>query len=145
MKIKDLLKKKGKEVFTINSDSSLFDCIQLMNKKRIGALVVVDDIEKVVGLVSERDILQAIYNQKSFKTDSTVKEIMTPMAKLITVSAETDVKDVMDLMTNHKIRHLPVMMGKSLEGMVSIGDVVKALLDTARIENEDLQNYIYGN
>jgi len=144
MKVTQLLDQKGKEIFTISESKTTCEAIAKLNEKQIGALIVIDDAGEIAGIISERDILRAAFNTKAELCDHLVKEIMTPKKDLITTEATESVAQVMHKMTEHKIRHLPVLRGKELEGIVSIGDVVKHQLKQALTENEQMKEYIAG-
>jgi IMP dehydrogenase len=115
-----------------------------MNRKMIGILVVLDDSGKLAGVISERDIMRLVESQDSNLWNKPVKAVMTPREKLYTVQKGTHLDDVMGLMTEKRIRHLPVMDGDALMGIISIGDVVKNLFDEAAFTTEQLKNYIQG-
>ncbi|MBN1556655.1 MAG: CBS domain-containing protein [Lentisphaerae bacterium] len=144
MSVKYLLQQKGGEVHAIAPDASLEDCVSRLNEKRIGALVVQDKDGTLQGIVSERDILRAVDEPGGTLAGRTVGDIMTPREKLITTTSAQDVRDVMDTMTHHRIRHVPVLEGDTVVGIVSIGDAVKMLLDEVLTENKQLQGYISG-
>ncbi len=135
-----LEKKKGHEVFKINKNKNVSDCVEVLNSKGVGALVVTDDTEKIVGIVSERDILR-----KGFGCEASVKkvsEIMTEKSKLVTANKDENIVDVMKKLDKYRIRHLPVMDGDKLIGVVSITDVINELMQVNLFENEQLKNYI---
>ncbi|MBU0478461.1 CBS domain-containing protein [bacterium] len=144
MSIKSILQQKGDVVFQIQPDKPLCDCIKLLNEKRIGALMVIDKNSNIHGIISERDILHAAFNTKGQMCDKLVKDIMTPKAKLITAAIEDKIEAIMEIMTNNKIRHIPIMDNEKLLGIVSIGDIVKILLNDAITENKHMKNYISG-
>ncbi|MDO9465237.1 MAG: CBS domain-containing protein [bacterium] len=144
MSIKSILQQKGAVVFQIQPDKPLCDCIKLLNEKRIGALMVIDKNSNIHGIISERDILHAAFNTKEQMCDMLVKDIMTPKAKLITAAIEDKIEAIMEIMTNNKIRHIPIMDNEKLLGIVSIGDIVKILLNDAITENKHMKNYISG-
>ncbi len=144
MSIKSVLKEKGSTVFKIQPDKPLCDCIKLLNEKQIGALMVIDKNNHIHGIVSERDILRVAFDTKGQMCDMLVSDIMTPKAKLITAVIEDKIEIIMENMTNNKIRHIPIMDGEELLGIVSIGDIVKELLDDAVTENKHMKNYISG-
>jgi len=141
MCIRDLLKKKDKKVFTVQVQQTIKEAIRLMNEKRIGALIVVNDSNEVKGIVTERDILIHI---ESFSLSDQIGTIMTPAEKLIIVHEDDSVDYVMNIFTNNKIRHLPVFQDESFTGIISIGDAVKGILSEQRSENKLLHDYITG-
>ena len=141
MLVRDLLKKKDKNVFVIRPDSTIAEAVRMLNEKHIGALIVQDPESRVLGIITERDILSRF---DSLKTESEVSVIMTPAADLIIVH-ETDTVDyAMAIFTINKIRHLPVFENEKLIGLISIGDAVKAVLSEQQAENRYLQDYISG-
>ncbi len=133
-----LEKKKGHDVYKIKDTRKIRECIDTLNSKKVGALVVVDEKDSLKGIVSERDILR-----KGFSNlDKNVSEIMTPASKIITADKDENIVDVMKKFNDNKIRHLPVTDGGKLIGIVSIGDVIDELLQVNLFENEQLKNYI---
>jgi CBS domain-containing protein len=139
-----VLQRKGGKLYKVQLGEKLNDCVSLMNRKKIGILVVLDDNGKLAGVISERDIMRLVESQDSDLWNKPVKAVMTSREKLYTVQKETRLDDVMGLMTEKRIRHLPVLDGEALMGIVSIGDVVKNLLDEAAFTTEQLKNYIQG-
>lgn len=141
MQIKNILAKKGMNVITIRPDQTLRDVVALLAKHKIGVLVVVDASGKPAGIISERDIIRvADQNENFFKT-----RIDTVMTKDVVVgSPDDDLKSVQQTMTQRKFRHLPVMEQGKLIGIISIGDVVKAIVEEYQGEIETLQTQITG-
>ena len=135
-----LEKKKGQEVFSIRQTKPVSDCVDLLNEKGVGCLVVFDDNETLQGIVSERDVLRNGCGCANI--DKKVKDIMTPKEKLITVNKDSTIADVSKKMDENKIRHLPVMDGDKVMGIVSITDVINELRAMRVFENEQLKNYI---
>ena len=140
--LKYLLQRKGNEIWSTSSDATVFEALQLMAEKDIGALMVIDN-EKLTGIFSERDYARkGILHGKSAR-ETLVQEIMT--MQVITVQAAQSVVDCMGLMTDKHIRHLPVLENDQLIGMISIGDVVKEIISEQGYLIEQLENYITGN
>ena len=139
--IRQLLEGKGSKVWSTSPDASVYEALQLLAEKNIGALVVLRDGE-LVGVVSERDYARKVvlHGKDSMKTP--VKEIMT--AEVITVGAGSTVEAAMALMTDKHIRHLPVLEGEKIVGVVSIGDLVKAIIADQEFTIDQLENYISG-
>lgn len=137
--VRELLESKHGRVVSIAPDASVYDALELMAERNIGAVVVVHD-EHVVGIMSERDYARKVilYNRSS--RDITVDEIMTDRVLYVGLSHTID--DCMSLMTDKRIRHLPVMDGDRLVGVLSIGDLVKATLDDRDFTIRQLENYI---
>jgi len=139
--VKQLLEQKGTDVWTIQPGASVFDALTLMAEKNIGALVVVEG-ERVVGIFSERDYARKVALEGKFSKDTPVRDIMT--VDVISVTPDRTVKDCMKFMTEGHFRHLPVVSGDRLTGLISIGDVVKAVLSDQSFMIEQLQNFIGG-
>lgn len=144
MIVRDLLEEKGKAIFTISPEHSLADCIKVLNDKRVGSLIVLDLNQEVRGIISERDILHATHDAREQMFELRVKDTMTPREKLIVASEDDRITDVMEIMTQSRIRHLPIMEDEVIVGIISIGDVVKGLLHEAVEENKHMHSYIYG-
>jgi CBS domain-containing protein len=143
-KASDLLKGKAKQLWTILPDASVLDALKLMAEKEIGALMVVDKKDKVVGIITERDYARKIILKGKTSMKTSVKEIMTPEAKMYKVKPDTSVEDCMVLMTGKHIRHVPVFDGGKFVGVISIGDVVKATISQKDLLINNLSDYIGG-
>lgn len=141
MKVRDLLNQKGSEIYSIGSDSTVFEAIKMMSEKGIGALLVIDDGE-LNGIISERDYRDKVILKGRQSKSTPVKDIMTE--KLFTVNSNDDIRLCMRIMTDRKIRHLPVLDDGNLTGIISIGDVVKTVIDQQKGEIDSLRNYIAG-
>lgn len=138
----DLLKSKPHQaVFTIAPTSSVFDAVQLMADKNIGALLVTEGTQ-VVGIVSERDYARKVTLMSRSSRDTPVRDIMTPDVMYVRPEATTE--ECMALMTENRLRHLPVMDGGKLVGLVSIGDLVKDIISEQKFIIEQLEHYISG-
>ncbi len=142
MRIKDILREKGGDVVTISGAATLHDAIMRLNKHNIGSLVVAAENGVVLGIITERDILHEVAERCEEIKDRLVSDVMT--RDVIIGVPEDDIGYVMGVMTNNRIRHLPVMDESGLVGIVSIGDVVNASLRTAKFENRMLRDYIHG-
>jgi CBS domain-containing protein len=138
--VRQLLESKGSEVFSIGPDAAVIDAIRLMAEKGIGALVVLEPGGRLAGIVSERDYARKIVLEGRSSRDTPVRDIMT--ADAVTVGLDDDASSCMQLVTNRRIRHLPVVVGGRLVGLVSIGDLVKAVIEEQQIELDHLQRYI---
>ena len=134
-----LLEAKTPEVFAIGPDAPVIDAIRLMAEKRIGALLVIEG-GRLAGIVSERDYARKIVLQGRSSANTPVREIMT--AEVITVGLDDTADRCMQLVTNKRIRHLPVVTGGEVLGVVSIGDLVKAVIEDQQVELDQLQRYI---
>ena len=137
--IKDLLKIKNKNIWTIEPGATVYDAISEMADKQIGALVVSED-KKVIGIITERDYARKVILQDKSSKDTLVREIMTE--RVIYVKPDQKIEDCMALMTKKHIRHLPVLDGDRLVGMISIGDVVKTLISEKEFLIDQLTRYI---
>ncbi len=140
----EMLKNKSKEIWSVKPDNTVFDALQLMGEKEIGALMVIGDNGKVQGIISERDYARKIILVGKSSRDTKVSEIMTPVDKMFTVKPDTSVEDCMVLITAKRIRHVPVFDNDKFIGLVSIGDVVKSIISEKDMLIEHLSNYIAG-
>ncbi len=141
--VKQILESKGSQVWSISPDAMMFDALKLMAEKEVGALLVLKD-GKIQGIVSERDYARKIILHGKSSKETQVKEIMTP--NVICISPETHVEECMAIMIEKKIRHLPVEDKEgNLLGIISIGDVVKAVIENKKYEIEELIRYIQGS
>lgn len=139
--VKQLLDDKGHHVWTVSPDASVFDAIKIMADKGVGALVVTDG-DRPVGIVSERDYARKVILQGRSSQATAIKEIMT--TAVIYARLDQTVEECMAVMTEKRIRHLPVMEGGTLVGMISIGDLVKAIIADQQFVIEQLAHYISG-
>ena len=139
--VNHLLAEKGQEVWTITPDATVYDALQLMADKGIGAVVVIDE-GGLAGILSERDYARKVTLLHRGSRDTPVRDIMT--AQVFTVGRHQTVTDCMELMTDHHIRHLPVVEDGELVGLVSIGDIVKAVISEQAYLIKQLENYITG-
>jgi len=139
--VRQILGEKGITVRTIGPDASVLDALRVMEEHDIGALPVVDDGE-LLGLVSERDYARKVILRGRFSKDTPVREIMS--TDLVTVTSTQNVHDCMRLMTDKRIRHLPVVENGQLSGIISIGDAVKGVMEQQRETIEELEGYITG-
>lgn len=139
--VKHLLDSKGRGVISVAPDCSVFDAIKLMADETVGSLLVMDDME-LLGIVTERDYARKVILKGRSSESTTVSEIMTPDV-MTTTSAQT-VNQCMELMTERRIRHLPVAEEGRVVGMISIGDLVQAIISDQQEEIEQLEHYISG-
>lgn len=139
--VSDVLARKGGVVHTIHPDAKVHDALELMVRHNIGSVVVIDD-EAVMGIFTERDFMRRVALPGLDPRATAIRQVMTD--KLIGVSPERSVAECMAMMTQSRIRHLPVVDGRGLAGMVSIGDLVKYLADEQRVEIRHLTAYITG-
>ena len=140
MTVSAILASKGRDVFTTGPDTLMRDAVDLLAAKKVGAIVVVDENERVCGIISERDIVRELSVAGPAAMDQTISTCMT---KKVFSAQETDtIEAVMELMSTNRFRHLPVVTDGKLVGIVSIGDVVKRKIQQAERDAEDLRNYI---
>ncbi|MHB1049842.1 MAG: CBS domain-containing protein [Bacteroidota bacterium] len=144
MKAKDILATKPKTVFSISEDYTVFDVVAELAKNRIGFLVVTNTAGSVSGVISERDVVHKCVHQKRDPLSVRAKEIMTPKEKLIAATEDDDIQTIMNTMTERKIRHIPVFKDSQLLGVISIGDVIKYILDAKDKEIKTLSEYAFG-
>ena len=142
--VKEVLKGKIKEVWSILPYATVFDALKLMGEKKIGALMVIDERGKVAGIISERDYARKVILKGKASKDTKVEEIMTPASEMFAVKPENSVEECMILMTGKHVRHLPVFEKDKFVGVVSIGDVVKSIISEQEALIEQLSGYIAG-
>ena len=139
--VKQILTDKGSEIWSIASSQTVFEAIQLMAIRRVGALVVIDD-ERLSGIVSERDYAREVILKGRSSKDTPVQDIMS--SEVISVTLDSRIEESMALMTEHRIRHLPVLDQGRIAGVISIGDLVKEIIKEQQSTIEQLENYIKG-
>ena len=136
----DLLKKKGHDIWSVSPDTPVYKALELMSEKNCGAVLVLEE-EKLVGILSERDYARKVILKGKSSKDTPVKEIMS--SKVVCIQPKQTIDDCMALMTDKRIRHLPVMEGETtLVGLISIGDVVKEVISEQEFIIHQLENYI---
>jgi CBS domain-containing protein len=140
MNVSNLLATKGREVATISQERSVTDALAILKERGVGALVVTGSLPPLVGILSERDIVRALATQGVDALDANVAELMTSEVRVC--DEDTSMASLMGLMTEHHIRHVPVVQDGKLAGLVSIGDVVKARLDELESDKQELLDYV---
>jgi CBS domain-containing protein len=140
--VRDLLDRKGRNVFAVGPEAPVYRALKLMSEKRVGALMVLDDDRHLIGVVSERDYARKVALEGKSSKDTPVRDIMT--TKLFCVAPKDDIEQCMALMTEKSVRHLPVLDGERLDGVISIGDVVKSMLSQQEFIIEQLEHFIHG-
>ena len=140
----DLLRVKGPKVETIAPGATILEAIRRMADKHIGCLAVTNRTGRLVGIVSERDCLWKVIAAGRSPRTKLVKEVMTPLKEMDTVSPAVTVEECMGLMTSGRHRHLPVLVDGRLAGLISLGDVVKFMLDSQQATIQSLEKYITG-
>ena len=141
-KISSILQNKGGGVWCVAPDSSVFDAIAMMAEKGVGALLVMSPERRLVGIISERDYARKVILQGRSSKDTLVEEIMT--SPVVTVTPEHTVDDCMRIVTEYRIRHLPVLCGNEVVGVISIGDLVNAIISDQAHTIDQLHTYIHG-
>jgi CBS domain-containing protein len=137
--VQDVLGNKGGQIWSVSPGNSVYEALQLMAEREIGAVLVMED-GKPVGILSERDYARQVILKGRASKDTPVREIMS--TRLVYIRPEQTVEDCMALMTGKRIRHLPVLEEGKLLGILSIGDVVKAVISEKQFLIEQLENYI---
>jgi CBS domain-containing protein len=137
--VKEIIESKEKVIWSVTPDTTVYEALKLMADKKIGAVLVIKD-SKVVGIMSERDYARKVVLQGKSSMQLTVSEIMSD--KVMFVDVSQNVEECMALMINKRIRHLPVFDDQNLVGFISIGDVVKAIIDEKEFFIDQLVNYI---
>ena len=140
MAVAHILKQKGSAVITVNPGESVQSIVDMLARHRIGAVVVVDPSGGIAGIVSERDVVRAMAGNAAAVTAKSAADIMT--SKVRTCSPGDTEAELVVLMTENRIRHLPVVVDGKLAGMISIGDVVKHRMEMMERETEDMKTYI---
>lgn len=139
--VHEILGKKGREVWTIEPEASVFEALERMAEKRIGALIVTEG-DRPVGVFSERDYARKVILLGRSSRETPVREIMT--SRVVYARPDQGVEQCMAIMTEKRVRHLPVLDGERLVGVISIGDLVKSIIDEQRFIIEQLEQYISG-
>ena len=141
MKVADLLKAKGQTVVTVGPNETVLEAMKQLLEKKIGSLIVCEQ-EKILGIISERDILKEVYQNGDLLRTKKVADIMT--TNLIVAIPEDELDYIMGIMTQNRIRHLPIVNKEGIVGIVSIGDIVKFQLEEIQVKNRYLEEYMYG-
>jgi CBS domain-containing protein len=139
--ISEILSHKGNQVWSISPEATVFDAIQLMADKNIGALLVTEG-ERLVGIVTERDYTRKVALKGKVSKQTAVREILS--GQIIQVQPDHTIEDCMRLMTDHRVRHLPVLEGERIVGLISIGDLVNWIITAQQSTIQQLQTYIAG-
>ena len=140
MRISDVIRRKGDGVVTLRSDATVLELLEILEKHRIGAVVVSDDGLTVTGIVSERDVVRHLHTDGVGVLDKTVAMIKTNDVQ--TCTPQDGIEDLARVMTEHRIRHIPVVVDGKAVGIVSIGDIVKGRIDELQTERDHLVGYI---
>jgi CBS domain-containing protein len=141
MKVRDILKRKGNQIISVKPDDTVLDALKLMAEKNLGGVLVLDG-EQLKGIFTERDYARKIILKGRSSAEAHISEVM--VTNVITVTPDDDSTECMKVMTNKLIRHLPVMEESKLVGIISIGDVVKSVIEEQQNVIQHLENYIAG-
>jgi len=141
--VKRILESKGYQCWTLSEDATVYEALEILAEKQIGAVLVIDDNGKLVGIFTERDYARKLMLKGHFSKESKVKEYMSSNLKV--VSPETSIMECMEIMTENRFRHLPVFRDGKLCGIISIGDIVNKIIQSQKTTIDDLQNYISGS
>lgn len=140
--VREILDAKSRQIWSVTPETTVYDAIATMAERGIGALMVIEG-GRLVGIVSERDYARKVILQGKHSKDTEVREIMT--SPVITVTPEHTVEQCMEIVTNRRVRHLPVLAGESVAGMVSAGDLIKAIISAQAHTIHQLSCYIAGD
>jgi CBS domain-containing protein len=139
--VRQLLQVKGQQVHSIGPDAKVIEALRVMAEKQVGALLVSDDAGRILGMISERDYARKVILHGKSSSEIPVRDIMT--ADVVTVEPRHTVDECMALMTDKRIRHLPVLEGGRLAGILSIGDLVKEVIADQQQTIRELETYIH--
>ena len=139
--VRDILRDKGTAVYSISPDDAVYDALRLMAEKNVGSLLVLEG-DRMAGMISERDYARKIILMDRLSRETKVKEIMT--TEVFTVTPDMDLDECMELITEKRVRHLPVVENDRVIGVISIGDVVKGIIDHKEFVIGQLESYIKG-
>lgn len=142
MKAKEILEAKGTRVITTHEDSLIVDVMAIFFANKVGSLLVVDKYDNIQGIVAPADVLKAVHQKLDQVPSMTVKEVM--VTDLIVATPDDDIDYIQNIMTENRVRHIPVLEAGKLVGLVSIGDLVKAQMTEKNVENRYLKDYIEG-
>lgn len=138
-KVRNIIHTKGNNVYSVPSNTTVYNALMLMLEKGIGALLIIDD-DNFIGIFTERDYARKLIVKGKASKDTLIKDVMT--TNPITVTLDTSIEDCMKLMSERKFRHLPVVDDGKLEGLISVGDVVKFIIEEQKFIIENLEQYI---
>ncbi len=139
--VSSILGSKGSQIWSVNPETTVFDAIKTMAEKNVGALLVMDG-EKLAGVISERDYTRKVALKGRSSRDTTVREILSP--NVVSATPRHTIEVCMRLMTENRVRHLPIVEGETVVGIVSIGDLVNWTISAQHAAIEQLENYITG-
>jgi len=139
--VRAILEYKGRDVYSISPDRTVYEAIERLADRNVGALLVMDG-DRLIGIFSERDYTRKIALQGRHSKETKVHEIITGVVVTVTMSAT--IPECLQLMTDHRVRHLPVLEGDQVEGVISVGDLVNWIIRSQRAQIEQLHSYISG-
>ena len=142
MKVKDILAEKGTNVITGRENNTVLEAMNMFATNKVGSLLIMDEHNQIVGIVAARDVLMAVLSDREQLDNIPLKNIMTK--EIIVAAPDDDIDYVQAIMTENRIRHIPIIDNKKLAGIISIGDVVKAQLKKSSVENRYLRDFIEG-
>lgn len=142
MKIEDIVKGKGKTLFTIKKSSMAVEAVTILDEHRVGALMVMDNDDNVAGIISERDILYKCYKSGEPLKEKKVESLMTKVEDIIVGQIDDTPRRMMNMMVSQNIRHVPVIEGDTIIGIVAIDDLLQLVLENSEIESRKLSEYI---
>lgn len=145
MNAKDILDSKGRKIFAVTESTTVFEAISELTNNKIGLLIVKNATGNISGVLSERDIIQKCIYLKKDPGLLRARDIMTPKEDIVVAAEEDDIQNLMNTMTEKRIRHLPIFRGQELSGIISIGDIVKSMIEIKDYEIKSLIDYISGN
>ncbi len=142
MKITDILEQRGKTLFTVKTDSNVFEAVKIMDENKIGAVIVLDSKGKVAGILSERDVLYKCYKSGKRLKEQTVNNLMTNVDDILIGKIDDTAKELMNVMLYRRIRHIPIIENNEIAGMLSVEDILKMMLDSIENESHLLRQHI---
>jgi CBS domain-containing protein len=142
MKIEDIVKGKGKTLFTIKKTTLAIEAVAILDKHRVGALMVVDDKGNVAGIISERDILYKCYKSGEPLKEKKVEALMTSVEEIIVGKIDDTPRRMMNMMVSQNIRHIPIIEENTIIGIVSIDDLLQLILENSEVESRKLNEFI---
>lgn len=141
-KVKQILEEKGNLIYTVHPAMRVYDAIRVMGENNVGSVLVMEG-DRLMGILTERDYARKVVLQGKYSANTYVHEIMTPHPGLHTISPDDSIEECMHVMTDHKVRHLPVIENGQLVGMISIGDVVSMYISQQKDIIENMTSYLY--
>jgi CBS domain-containing protein len=141
-KVKHILEEKGSMIFTVHPAMRVYDAIRVMGENNVGSVLVMEG-DRLLGILTERDYARKVVLQGKFSADTYVHEIMTPHPGLYSVTPHDSIEDCMHVMTDNKVRHLPVIENGQLLGLISIGDVVSMYISHQKDIIDNMTSYLY--